>query len=58
MIYLLISQWLMPSEGGYLEVEDIQKTWRIKQEEIAAEVDILSLRKQFDIVLPGSDLTS
>lgn len=48
----------MPSEGGYLEVEDIQKTWRIKQEEIAAEVDILSLRKQFDIVLPGSDLTS
>lgn len=46
----------MPSEGGYLEVEGIEKTWRIKQDAIAAEVDILSLRKQFDIVLPGSDL--
>ena len=45
----------MPSEGGYLEVEGIEKTWRIKQDAIAAEVDILSLRKQFDIVLPGSD---
>ncbi|KAL7109256.1 hypothetical protein ACP275_06G164500 [Erythranthe tilingii] len=45
-------KWLMPSEGGYLEVEGIEKTWRIKQEAIAAEVDILSSRKQFDIVLP------
>ncbi|XP_042014147.1 probable U3 small nucleolar RNA-associated protein 7 [Salvia splendens] len=45
-------KWLMPSEGGYLEVEGIEKTWRIKQDAIAAEVDILSLRKQFDIVLP------
>ncbi|KAH6761893.1 Transducin/WD40 repeat-like superfamily protein [Perilla frutescens var. hirtella] len=45
-------KWLMPSEGGYLEVEGIEKTWRIKQEAIAAEVDISSSRKQFDIVLP------
>ncbi|KAK6137977.1 hypothetical protein DH2020_028281 [Rehmannia glutinosa] len=51
-------KWLMPSEGGYLEAEGIEKTWRIKQEAIAGEVDILSTRKQFDIVLPGSDLIS
>ncbi|KAL8518129.1 hypothetical protein ACS0TY_009475 [Phlomoides rotata] len=45
-------KWLMPSEAGYLEVEGIEKTWNISQDKIAAEVDILSLRKQFDIVLP------
>ncbi|XP_073016162.1 probable U3 small nucleolar RNA-associated protein 7 [Primulina eburnea] len=45
-------KWLMPSEGGYLEAEGIEKTWRIKQEVIAGEVDILSLRNQYDIVLP------
>ena len=43
----------MPSEGGYLETEGIEKTWRIKQEAIACEVDILSSRNQYDIVLPG-----
>ncbi|KAF4369718.1 hypothetical protein G4B88_022116 [Cannabis sativa] len=45
-------KWLMPSVGGFLEVEGIEKTWRIKQEDIAKEVDILSSRKQFDIILP------
>ncbi|KAG8390542.1 hypothetical protein BUALT_Bualt01G0094300 [Buddleja alternifolia] len=45
-------KWLMPSEGGYLEAEGIEKTWRIKQEAIASEVDIVSSRKQYDIVLP------
>lgn len=43
----------MPSEAGYLEPEGIEKTWRIKQEAIAHEVDILSSRNQYDIVLPG-----
>lgn len=50
------AQWLMPSEGGYLEAEGIEKTWRIKQEAIAREVDILSSRNQYDINLPGSQL--
>ncbi|CAL5435034.1 unnamed protein product [Camellia sinensis] len=45
-------KWLMPSEGGYLEAEGIEKTWRIKQEAIAREVDILSSKNQYDIVLP------
>ena len=44
----------MPSEGGYLEAEGLEKTWRIKQEAIANEVDILSSRNQYDIILPGS----
>lgn len=47
-----VEKWLMPSEGGYLEPEGIEKTWRIKQEDIACEVDILSARNQYDIVLP------
>ncbi|KAH9751906.1 WD REPEATS REGION domain-containing protein [Citrus sinensis] len=42
----------MPSEGGYLEAEGVEKTWRIKQEAIAREVDILSSRNQYDIMLP------
>ncbi|KAE8730489.1 golgi transport complex family protein [Hibiscus syriacus] len=44
--------WLLPIEGGYLEAEGIEKTWRIKQESISREVDILSSRNQYDIVLP------
>lgn len=47
-------QWLMPSDGGYLEAEGIEKTWRIKQETIGREVDILSSRNQYDITLPGT----
>lgn len=43
----------MPTEGGYLEAEGIEKTWRIKQESIAREVDISSSKNQYDIVLPG-----
>ncbi|GMN33303.1 hypothetical protein TIFTF001_004081 [Ficus carica] len=46
-------KWLMPSEGGYLEAEGIEKTWRIRQEDIAREVDISSSRNQFDITLPN-----
>ncbi|KAL9318115.1 hypothetical protein ACSQ67_014632 [Phaseolus vulgaris] len=45
-------KWLMPSEGGYLEAEGLEKTWRIKQETIAHEVDISGSRKQYDIILP------
>lgn len=45
-------KWLMPSEGGYLEAEGIEKTSRIRQESIAREVDISSSRNQYDIVLP------
>lgn len=43
----------MPTEAGYLEPEGIEKTWQIKQETIASEVDISSSRNQYDIVLPG-----
>lgn len=47
-------QWLMPSEGGYLEADGpVEKTWRIKQEDIGRAVDILSARNQHDVILPG-----
>ncbi|GAU51520.1 hypothetical protein TSUD_140350 [Trifolium subterraneum] len=44
-------QWIMPSEAGYIETEGIEKTDTIKQEAIAREVDISSLRNQYDITL-------
>lgn len=50
---LFCCQWLLPCEEGYLEAEGLEKTYRIKQESIVNEVDILSSRKAFDIVLPG-----
>lgn len=46
-------KWLMPSEGGYLEADGpVEKTWRIKQEDIGRAVDILSARNQHDVILP------
>ncbi|KDP23960.1 hypothetical protein JCGZ_25348 [Jatropha curcas] len=45
-------KWLMPSEEGYLEAEGIERTWRIKQDAIASEVDISSKKNQHDIILP------
>lgn len=46
-------KWLMPSEGGYLEADGpVEKTWRIKQEDIGHAVDILSARNQHDVILP------
>ncbi|CAI8603974.1 unnamed protein product [Vicia faba] len=45
-------KWIMPSDQGFLEAEGLEKTYRIKQETIAREVDILSSRNQYDITLP------
>lgn len=46
-----VEQWLLPSEGGYLEAEGLEKTSNYKQEDIVREVDLLSSRKAFDIKL-------
>ena len=53
---LQIFQWIMPSSEGCLEAEGLEKTWRIKQEAIISEVDILSSRKAYDISLRGGIL--
>ncbi|KAF8693235.1 hypothetical protein HU200_038616 [Digitaria exilis] len=44
----------MPTEGGFLEPEDedLEKTYRVQQESILKEVDLLSSRKPFDMILP------
>ncbi|XP_020693365.1 probable U3 small nucleolar RNA-associated protein 7 [Dendrobium catenatum] len=47
----MAEKWLLPTEHGYLEAEGLEKTWRIKQETILQEVDIISSRKPFDMVL-------
>ncbi|KAF2586812.1 hypothetical protein F2Q70_00037544 [Brassica cretica] len=47
-----IEKWLLPASAGYLETDGLEKTWRIKQTDIAKEVDLLSSRNQYDIVLP------
>jgi hypothetical protein len=49
-----VSQWLLPSEAGYLEAEDLEDTRHFSQEAIVKEVDITSARKAFDLQLPGS----
>lgn len=46
-----VEQWLLPSEGGYLEAEGLERTSNYKQEDIVREVDISSSRKAFDIKL-------
>ncbi|URE10091.1 U3 small nucleolar RNA-associated protein [Musa troglodytarum] len=45
-------KWLMPTEEGYLEPEGLEKTWMVKQESIIREVDVISSRKPFDMILP------
>ncbi|OAY52158.1 probable U3 small nucleolar RNA-associated protein 7 [Manihot esculenta] len=45
-------EWLMPSEGGYLEVEGIEKPWRINQLSITSEINLSSLKNQHDIIIP------
>ncbi|KAJ7567745.1 hypothetical protein O6H91_01G005000 [Diphasiastrum complanatum] len=47
-----VEQWLLPSEGGYLEPDGIEKTWNLTQESIVREVDISSSKKSFDLKLP------
>lgn len=48
-----ICQWLLPSEAGYLEAEDLEDTRHFSQEAIVKEVDVTSARKAFDLQLPG-----
>ncbi|XP_006645574.1 probable U3 small nucleolar RNA-associated protein 7 [Oryza brachyantha] len=49
----LADTWLLPTGLGYLEPEDdLEKTYRYKQESVVKEVDLLSSRKPFDMILP------
>ncbi|VAH22386.1 unnamed protein product [Triticum turgidum subsp. durum] len=45
-------KWLLPSVGGYLEPEGLEKTYRFEQWSILPKVDIWSSRKSFDMILP------
>lgn len=47
-----VQQWLLPSEAGYLEAEDLEDTRHFSQEAIVKEVDVTSARKAFDLQLP------
>ncbi|GAB2294360.1 hypothetical protein Dimus_028568 [Dionaea muscipula] len=53
-----VEKWLMPSEGGYLEVDGIEKSWRIKQEVIAQEVGLLSAKNVYPYIynMHGTEL--
>ncbi|CAD6217471.1 unnamed protein product [Miscanthus lutarioriparius] len=46
-------QWLMPTNEGLLEPDHLEKTYRFSQRDILKEVDLLSSRKPFDMILPG-----
>lgn len=46
-------KWFLPIEGGYLEPdEDLEKTYRYQQPDVVQNVDLLSSRKPFDMILP------
>lgn len=45
------SELLLEGEAGYLEAEGMERTYRFKQEEIAASVDIGVARKSFELTL-------
>ncbi|KAK1666321.1 hypothetical protein QYE76_054480 [Lolium multiflorum] len=45
-------KWFLPIEGGYLEPEGFEKTYRYNQQSIVQEVDISSSKKPFDMILP------
>ena len=43
-------RWLLPAEAGVLEAEDeMERTYRVTQEEIVRQVDVASARKVFDL---------
>jgi hypothetical protein len=44
------------TDGRYLEPEGFEKTYRYQQQSIVQEVDLLSSRKPFDMILPGKDV--
>ncbi|KAK9916905.1 hypothetical protein WJX75_008601 [Coccomyxa subellipsoidea] len=45
-------QWLLPEEGGTLEAEGLERTWRFSQEEIVKEAETGAAQKVFDLDLP------
>ena len=47
----------MPNDGGILEPDHLEKTYRFSQRDILTEVDLLSSRKPFDMILPGKSVS-
>jgi U3 small nucleolar RNA-associated protein 7 len=48
-----VEQWLLPSEGGYLETDGLEDTCHFSLESIVKEVDVMSARAGFELHLPG-----
>eukprot|EP00898_Chlorokybus_atmophyticus_P001320 jgi/Chlat1/2189/Chrsp17S02743 len=44
-------KWLLPAEGGFLEAEGLERTYRFKQEEVVEALDANSARKAFNLKL-------
>ncbi|GKB36889.1 probable U3 small nucleolar RNA-associated protein 7 [Tanacetum coccineum] len=44
--------WLIQTKAGQLEAGGIEKTWRFVQHSIAKEVDVVSRKNHFDLILP------
>jgi U3 small nucleolar RNA-associated protein 7 len=45
-------EWLAPAEGGWLEAEGMEDTWRFKQEDIAAATEYGAAKKVIHLDLP------
>lgn len=46
-------EWLLPQDAGMVEAEgELERTWRLKQQDLAAQVPEGAARKAFDLALP------
>jgi U3 small nucleolar RNA-associated protein 7 len=46
-------EWLLPEDAGMVEAEgELERTWRLKQQDLAAMVPQGAARKAFDLALP------
>ncbi|MEW5304015.1 MAG: hypothetical protein WDW36_006654 [Sanguina aurantia] len=46
-----INDWLLPTEGGLLEADGVERTWNYQQVDIVKNVDVGVARKAFDLTL-------
>jgi U3 small nucleolar RNA-associated protein 7 len=47
------SEMLLPEDRGYLETEGMEKTYKISQEQLRAQVDLTTAQKVFCVIHPG-----
>ena len=52
------TEMLLPEESGYLEVDGMEKTWKITQQQLKKEVDITTANKVPSSLFAGEECIS